>query len=80
MRAGLRISIKAFRRLSKAEHFLQEHFAPLQNQLELLLETLADDVGKCNFESMTEAEIDMFFDSYLPNGEFFPNFENWGFF
>ncbi len=63
----------------EAEHFLQEHFTPLQNELENLLDFMADEIEKYDLETMTEVEIDAFVDSYQPTGELSPNFENlWG--
>jgi len=61
-----------------AEHFLQAHFLPLEHELETLLDTMADEFENRNFETMTEAEIEVFIDSYQPTRELSPNFENFG--
>lgn len=60
------------------ERFLQAHFEPLENELETLLDTLADDIGKRDFKTMSEAEIEALIDSYQPTRELSPNFENFG--
>ena len=61
-----------------AERFLLEHFAPLEHELETLLDYMIDDIEKRDFEAMTEADIEAFIDSYQPTRELSPNFENFG--
>jgi len=61
-----------------AERFLSAHFEPLEHELETLLDTLADDIKNRDFSAMTEAEIEALIDSYQPNRELSPNFENFG--
>ena len=63
----------------EGDRFLSEHFAPLENELEILLDRMADDIQHHDFEAMTEVEINSFVDSYQFNTELSPNFENfWG--
>ncbi len=66
----------------ESERFLQQHLAPLQNELETLVESMANDLENRDFEAMTETEIDAFIDSYTFSGEINlpPDFENWGVF
>jgi len=63
---------------TEAERFLQQHFSPLKHELETLLDNLADDMEKHDFEAMTDAEVDTFIDSFHPTRELSPNFENFG--
>ncbi len=61
-----------------AERFLQAHFEPLENELELLLDTLVADLENRDFATMTAFEIEALIDSYQPTRELSPNFENFG--
>jgi hypothetical protein len=63
----------------EAERLLEEHFVPLESELEMLVETMAGDIDRRDLDTMTEAEIDAFIESYRPTRELSPNFENlWG--
>lgn len=62
----------------EAERFLREHFAPLENELETLLDNLVDDVERLDFDGMTETEVEAFIESYPLSGQLSPNFENFG--
>ncbi|QBQ54754.1 hypothetical protein [Nitrosococcus wardiae] len=60
----------------EAERILEAHFSPLVGELEVLLETMADDIDRRDLEAMTETEIDAFIDHYAPSQPLSPAFEN----
>ncbi len=62
----------------EAEQFLAEHFAPLERELDMLLDTMINDLHHRDLEVMTDVEIDSFVDSHQFASELSPKFENWG--
>jgi hypothetical protein len=60
----------------EAERMLEDHFAPLVNEIETLLEAMADDIEHRDLDTMNEVEIDAFIEQYKPNLELSPGFEN----
>lgn len=63
----------------EAERMLEEHFAPLVNEIETLLDAVSEDIEQKDLDTMSEAELDAFMEQYKPNRQLSPNFENiWG--
>ena len=50
------------------EQFLQEWIAPVQREAETMLENIAQAVGEHDVASMSEAELDRFFEQFEPRG------------
>ena len=60
-----------------AEQVLHEHFAPLAEQTEMLLEQLAQAFARYDVHSLTEQEVDRIGEQFLPTaGQLTPTFED----
>jgi hypothetical protein len=60
----------------EAERFLNQHFAPLVNESEAMLGSLAKELSQRDSKSLSEYEIGEIVDRYKPSTELTPNFEN----
>jgi hypothetical protein len=56
--------------------FLEQHFAPLVQEAEALIDTLAEEVKQLNSSSLGESELESFIDRYAPQTHLSPTFEN----
>ncbi|MVT55297.1 hypothetical protein GPL17_33230 [Bradyrhizobium yuanmingense] len=62
--------------LAYAENALNQHFAPLAEHAETMLEQLAQALGRYDIQSLTEAEVDRIAEQFHPPaGEMSPTFE-----
>lgn len=62
--------------MPQAERFLNEHFAPLAERAESMLEQFAEALGRYDVRTLTEAEIDRIAEQFHPTeGEAAPLFE-----
>jgi hypothetical protein len=62
--------------LAHAEHLLNQHFAPLAERAETMLERFAQALGRYDVQSLTEAEVDRIAEQFHPPaGDLSPTFE-----
>ncbi len=62
---------------ASAEQFLREWSEPVRRQAEAMIDNIAEGAGEHDLQSMSEAEIDSFFERYEPRGTGLePHFEN----
>jgi hypothetical protein len=59
-----------------AERFLEAHFEPLTRELERMLDALTERFGQADGNTLSESELETFFDQYRPGVELSPSFEN----
>jgi hypothetical protein len=53
---------------STAEQFLEEWIAPLRDEAEAMLDNIAESAAEHDIASMSEAEVDSFFERFEPSG------------
>jgi hypothetical protein len=61
----------------RAERFLAQHFAPLVNEAENMVRTIAGEVGQRDPNTLSEEEVESIVESYHPSTEINPQFEQW---
>lgn len=59
----------------EADRLLEQHFAPLINEAETMLDALATEFSRRNVDVLNENEIDVIIDQYNPSVELNPNFD-----
>jgi hypothetical protein len=61
---------------AEAERLLEAHFEPVVREAEMLLEKMAEDVGRHDLSAMSETEVDNFLNRYeAPAGQLSPHSE-----
>jgi len=60
----------------QAMRLLEQRFAPLVQEAEAFIDTLAEEVRQLNSSSLGESELEAFIDRYTPQTSLLPSFEN----